>query len=405
MSRLARTLALAPIVALSLAGCVPNTTATGSGSAAALTVAMTDTTCQVSAHEAESGTTSFTISNTGTDVNEFEILADDKLRIVGEKENVTPGQTVTMVQQLQPGTYYTACKFRLVGDPIDLTEFTVTGEEVAASSDQEALDAAAVLYLSYVKSQVDELVPAVTTFVNAYIDGDTAKAKSLFSAARVSYERVEPTAEQFGDLDPKIDYRKPGADAEGLDWTGFHRIEADLWFDEAGKNYPDGSIKKLSSAERKTVGTQLITDVTDLSSKVNATDFTLSISDITNGAVGLLDEVAAPDGKLSGEEDEFSHTDLSDFYANVEGADVAYGTVRDIALSKGTEGKELVDELDTQFAAMKKLLSTYGSYADGFDSYDTVSQDKRNALAAQLNALSEPLSKLAHTVLELPTAN
>lgn len=398
MPRRARILAIAPLVALSLAGCVPNVT-NSSDSAGAISVAVDDTSCAVSTSTATSGTVTFSITNSGSDVNEFEILAEDKLRIVGEKENLTPGQTATFVQQLQPGTYYTACKFQLVGDPIGIAEFTVSGESIAAADNQEALDSAAKLYLSYVQSQVSELVPAVKTFVTAFIDGDTKKAKSLFSAARVYYERIEPTAEQFGDLDPKIDYRKPGAEAEGLDWTGFHRIEADLWFSEATKNYSDGSISKLTAAQRKTLGTQLITDVTELSTKVNASDFSLTVSDITNGAVSLLDEVAAPDGKLSGEEDEFSHTDLSDFYANVEGAEVAYGTVRDIAAAKSDAGAQLVAELDTQFAAMKKLLSTYGSYDAGFVSYDTVSDSKRNALAAQLNALSEPLSKLAAIVL------
>ena len=129
--------------------------------------------------------------------------------------------------------------------------------------------------------------------------------------------------------------------------------------------------------------------------------FELTLADISNGAIGLLDEVSAPDGKLPGEEDEFSHTDLYDFYANVEGAEVAFETVKKIASAKGEEGKKLVAELEKQFKAMKDLLGTYGSYEEGFVDYSTVGQDERNELAAQLNALSEPLSKLTHTVLGL----
>jgi len=110
-------------LALVLAGCVPNNAAGG----AALTVTMTDDTCAVSEATTAAGTVTFSITNNGTDVNEFEILADDKLRIVGEKENVTPGQTVSYVAQLAPGTYYTACKFQLIGAPTGVAEFTVTG--------------------------------------------------------------------------------------------------------------------------------------------------------------------------------------------------------------------------------------------------------------------------------------
>ena len=60
-------------------------------------------------------------------------------------------------------------------------------------------------------------------FVAAYEAGDYDKARELYADARVHWERIEPTAEAFGDLDPKIDYREVDAVAEGLDWTGFHR--------------------------------------------------------------------------------------------------------------------------------------------------------------------------------------
>ena len=190
-------------LALVLAGCVPNNAAGG----AALTVTMTDDTCAVSEATTAAGTVTFSITNNGTDVNEFEILADDKLRIVGEKENVTPGQTVSYVAQLAPGTYYTACKFQLIGAPTGVAEFTVTGEASGVSADDQALtDQAVTNYISYIKSQVSELIPQVKAFTDAYASGDDETARSLYALARVSYERIEPTAEAFGDLDPKIDY-------------------------------------------------------------------------------------------------------------------------------------------------------------------------------------------------------
>ncbi|HTN58080.1 MAG TPA: PbrT family lead (Pb2+) uptake porter, partial [Protaetiibacter sp.] len=63
------TLALA---ALALAGCVPN-----APGGTALTVDITDSGCAVSANTAVAGAVSFTLTNNGTDVNEFEILAED----------------------------------------------------------------------------------------------------------------------------------------------------------------------------------------------------------------------------------------------------------------------------------------------------------------------------------------
>lgn len=386
-------------LALALAGCVPNTTAGG----AALTVAITDDTCVVSESTAAAGPVTFSITNSGTDVNEFEILAGDKLRIVGEKENITPGSTVSYVAQLGPGTYYTACKFQLIGAPTGVAEFTVTGEATATSADEQALsDRAVTNYVSYIRSQVAELQPQVQALADAYAAGDDEAARSLFASARVSYERIEPTAEAFGDLDPKIDYREVDAVAEGLDWTGFHRIEKDLWPPAAGDLNSDGTSALLdwapSTAEERTAYADgLVADVQQLADLVNAEGFTVSLGDISNGAIGLLDEVAV--GKISGEEDWWSHTDLYDFYANVQGAEVAFGNVKGIAAGKGADGAALVDDIESQFTALKALLAQYGSLESGFVGYDTVTEDQRKELSDQVNALAEPLSNLTHTVL------
>ena len=390
------------VIALALAGCVPN----GTPGADALSVAVTDDTCEVSESTTTAGTVTFSITNSGTDVNEFEILADDKLRIVGEKENITPGQTVSYVAQLGPGTYFTACKFQLIGAPTGIAEFTVTGEASAVSADeQELTDRAVTNYVGYIRSQVAELVPQVQALADAYAAFDDEAARSLFASARVSYERIEPTAEAFGDLDPKIDYREVDAAAEGLAWTGYHRIEKDLWPPAEGELNSDGESAFLdwapsTAAERTEYAAGLVESVQELSDLVTADDFSVSLGDISNGAIGLLDEVAV--GKISGEEDWWSHTDLWDFFANVQGAEVAFGNVKDIAATKGDDGTALVDDIEGEFAALKDLLAEYGSLETGFTSYDEVTEAQRRELSDQVNALAEPLSQLTHTVLALP---
>ena len=54
--------------------------------------------------------------------------------------------------------------------------------------------------------------------------GDLAAAQAAYIKARPFYERIEPVAESFPDLDPAIDLRVGDVEA-GTTWTGFHPIE------------------------------------------------------------------------------------------------------------------------------------------------------------------------------------
>ena len=161
---------------------------------------------------------------------------------------------------------------------------------------------------------------------------------------RAYYERIEPIAESLGDLDPKIDFREVDAVADGLDWTGFHRIEKDLWVPAEDALNADGETPAWQDwapstpEERAAFGDQLIADVQELYDYVHSADFQTAlesqgVAGLSNGAIALLDEVAT--GKISGEEDWWSGTDLWDFAANVEGSKMAFSLVRDFARVEG----------------------------------------------------------------------
>jgi iron uptake system component EfeO len=387
LAALAGTLAGAVTIALALSGCVPNR-ASADGEAIAAT--LTDTKCTVSQSSAPSGAITFQVTNTGADVNEFEILASDKLRIAGEKENIGPGTTVNYVVQLPEGHYFTACRKGMTGSPTHLAAFTVTKGTGTTSTAGESKQVAQAVtnYIAYVKEQAGQLLTATTSFATAYEAGDDAAARSQYASARAFYERIEPTAEQFGDIDPALDLRE--ADLEsGQTWTGWHRIEKDLWA-PSGFTPSDAGI-------RKQLGTQLVYDTRRLSDLVTAKDFTLTIDQISNGSIGLMEEVSRT--KITGEEETFSHTDLWDFQANVEGANVAYGIVRGIAGTKGQNGTQVVKKLDTEFAAIQKLLAQYKK-GDGFVTYTDLSTGQVKELSDAVNALSEPLSQLTSIIVK-----
>jgi len=384
--------AAAGALALILTGCVPNNqTASSGSSAASVSVKASDDACELSTTTAPSGAITFTIANSGSDVSEFEILAEDKLRIIGEKENVGPGTTPKYVAQLEPGTYYTSCKPGMVGAGVGETKFTVTdsGTKIVPASDKKAIAGAVAQYVSYAKDQVGELVTDTQAFVTAYQAGDTATAQKLYPTARAHYERIEPLAEKFPDLDTDMDIREADLDA-GATWTGWHRIEKDLW---APAGYTP-----LTAAERTTVGDKLNDDTKKLYDLFYDKDFSVTLGDVSNGAIGLMDEVAT--GKITGEEETFSHTDLWDFQANIEGAKISFENVRDIAEGKGAAGKKLVGQIDGDFATLSTTLAKYGSLDSGYTLYTELSTDQVKELSDQVNALAEPLSKLTAVVLK-----
>jgi iron uptake system component EfeO len=374
-----------------LAGCTDNTSAGNSGAAAsanprALTVQATDSECKLSAVSAPSGALTFAVTNGGTKVTEFYLYGEDGMRIVGEVENIGPGITRELVMEVAPGSYITACKPGMVGDGIR-APFSVSdsGEEHGPSgNDVELVEQANQNYQRYVEDQTEQLVAGTGQFVAAYKAGKDDEARAIYPVARMHWERIETVAESFGDLDPKLDLRE--ADLEpGERWTGWHRIEKDLWPARA-KNY-----EQLSKAERAVYSDDLVKNTAILQDRVE--DLTYTADEIANGSRGLLDEVAT--GKVTGEEEYWSRTDLWDFQANIEGALVGFEGLRPLLKQKDPE---LDSQIAAKFAAVLTLLDAQ-RVGDGFKAYDQLSRAEIKELSDAVNALSEPLSKLAAAVI------
>ena len=386
-----RLLALGAATALvTLAGCTDNAPSAGSAGSAgssgsgALAVTSTDSACEVSANQAGSGNLVFNVTNGGSKVTEFYLLADDGLRIVGEVENIGPGLSRDLVVRAAPGSYYTACKPGMVGDGIR-SAFTVTdsGADLDAGSDPQLVEQANTQYASYVKDQTEQLLTGTKEFASAFTAGDEAKARALYAPTRVHWERIETVAESFGDLDPRMDLRE--ADLEpGQKWTGWHVAEKDLWPPKTGYT-------KLTDAQRKQIADQLVADTQTLYDRTR--DMTYTVDQIGNGAKGLLDEVAT--GKVTGEEEAWSHTDLWDFQANVDGAKVAWEGLRPILKKRDAA---LDSQIQLRFSELQKLLDQHKK-GDGFVTYDKLSKAQVKELSDAVNALSEPLSKVTAAVV------
>ncbi len=98
---------------------------------------------------------------------------------------------------------------------------------------------------------------------------------------------------------------------------------------------------------------------------------------------------------MTGEEEAFSHTDLVDFAANVDGARKVFELLQPVVAEKD---KALSDTLVREFADVQALLGKYRE-GTGYVSYDKVGAAQRKELSDAVNALGEPLSKLAAAVV------
>ena len=248
---------------------------------------------------------------------------------------------------------------------------TEVSEEVTAEIDPALLDEAVAEYDAYVEQETGDFVTATEEFLAPVEEGDIEAAKGAYPGARVHFERIEPVAGAFGDLDPDIDGRE--GDIPPKDWGGYHRIEKALWIDES----TEGLEKTIS---------ELRNDVANLDDIAIKAEF--DPEEIAQGSVDLLAEVSA--SKITGEEERYSHTDLWDFEANVAGAEAGFEALQP-ALEQ--TDPELVAEIEAEFEAMYEVLDQYRE-GDGFVLYDTLSEEQTQELAQQIDTLGEPLSQV-----------
>ena len=373
--------ALALTTALALGACGSSGTSSGDSSSSAgvaqkVQVTSTDDACTLSTTSATAGPVTFTVENTGSDVTEFYVYGKGD-RVLGEVENVAPGISRSLTVELtDAGTYTTACKPGMTGDGIR-GDFTVTGSADAAGASDASLTAATTDYARYVDEQSELLVTRTKAFVAAVKAGDVARAKRLYPKAREPWERIEPVAESFGDLDPKIDGRAD-VTAEGMSFTGYHRLEKDLW---------GGGLSPTAD----TIADALLSDVRTVAAKASELDYTPL--QLANGAKALVDEMAT--GKVTGEEERYSHTDLHDFEANFDGSVAALDALRPALRERAPK---LLTRIDATAADLRATLEEH-ERADGtFTDYTDLTPDEVKALSDDLDAFSEQVARVAGVV-------
>ncbi|WP_278926085.1 iron uptake system protein EfeO [Staphylococcus auricularis] len=253
-------------------------------------------------------------------------------------------------------------------------------EETATKSNSEnkaELEKATKEYKAFTDNELDKFLTGTEQFVTAIKNEDMEEAKKLYPNVRMYYERSEPVAEAFGDLDPKIDARLADMKEENKEdeWSGYHKIEKDLYEDQ-----------KITDTTKQDAD-QLLKDVKELRAKTDTLDITPKL--MVQGSVDLLNEVST--SKITGEEEIYSHTDLYDFKANIEGAEKIYELFKPTLDKKD---KDLSQNIKEKFDKVNELLDQYkkdGGYID----YTELNDDQKKELSNAVNELGEPLSQMA----------
>jgi iron uptake system component EfeO len=327
---------------------------------------LTDAGCEPHNASAPAGPINFEVENGGTgSVTELEVL--DGETILGERENITEGLNRSFALTLEEGEYTLRCN----GGTEEDGTLKVSGELQTKTSPE--IEKAIESYRQYLIKNTNELTEKTEPFVAAVVAGNIALAKKLYPEPRINYERIEPVAESFGDLDPRIDAREN--DVAKSEFGGFHRIEKALWEEE--------NLKGM-----KPVAEGLMADVEELAEKVKGVK--LQAVQIANGSNELLTEVST--SKITGEEERYSHIDLVDFKANVEGSEDAFNAIKPL-MEK--QDPKLVKEIEANFAAVYTALKPYEtSKWPGFVLYGDLTKADTRKLAQVIDTLAENLSQV-----------
>jgi len=335
-------------------------------------VAVTDSRCDPMELNVPAGKVQFTIRNKSMRALEFEIL--DGVMVVEERENIAPGFMQKMTAKLEPGQYDMTCG--LLTNPRGTLR--VSADENAAPYEVSPRDLLGPLaeYKFYVSLQTRDLVESTRAFTDAIRAGDLEQARMLYEPAREPYERIEPIAELFADLDASIDAREDDFAGGSKDpaFTGFHRLEYLLWVEQ-------------DTTAAKPFADRLDADVAELAERIRQLPF--PPEKVVGGAAALIEEVAA--SKLSGEEDRYARTDLADFQANLDGAKKILSLFQPL-LEKVDE--PLSKRLIHNFDSVQSRLASYRDDKGVFASYEALSDADRQALKGPITLLAEDLSRL-----------
>jgi iron uptake system component EfeO len=342
-----------------------------------VSISLTPQGCAPKPAKISAGQVQFNVANSGASaVSEAELRTSDLAKILGEQENLTPGLSGGFALTLQPGTYTINCP----GAAQQHWTLTVTGKATGAAwPSNPQLTAAVSGYSGYITQNAARLVTSTQQFCAAIDAKNLSQAQLLYPKARVYYERIEPVAEIWGNLDTDIDGRWENPVTVQSQFTGFHRLEQMLWADNT-----------LTGAAPMCAG--LVKNEQQLLTLVRSASY--NPLEMASGATDLINEAAT--AKIDGEEERYSNTDLPVFQANVDGAMEVVALLKPYLEKKDPSLLAQIQQRDAAITAqLVKVQASPGYDGTGYVEYSTVLTSQRRQLSGVVNAFAEALSKVS----------
>ena len=204
------------------------------------------------------------------------------------------------------------------------------------------------------------MIAATKIFTDAVRAGDIAEGQGQLRAAAATTGRPSSQSPAwYPSVDGAVDSRVDDfATVQDPAFSGWHRIEYMLWV--------ENKLTPLS----KHYANLLDKDLKPLPGLLEKSKMTSK--DVAQGAGGLIEEVS--EGKITGEEDRYSHTDLYDLAANVNGSFRAFQTYEPMLV---TVDKPLEPKIEQAFLDSKALLGKYQHQDGSYESFTALTEGRQ----------------------------
>lgn len=327
--------------------------------------------CEPNAITVPAGKNAFRIVNASDRAVEWEIL--DGVLVVEERENIVPGLSQIINANLQPGDYAITCG--LLSNPRGTLHVTATAESDAAAKARPSMVAfigPLSEYRVYLSTQSSALIRAVNDLQQAIESGDLAQAQQAYAPARAAYQRIAPAAQRLAELDNAINARADYFEKREQDpgFSGFHRIEFGL--------FSQKSVEGLTPVVQK-----LQSDIATLKQQLLAQS--IAPEQLASMIVRSMRSLA--EIRSNGEEERYSHIDVTGFAANLEGTRKVIELLRPLLAKTSGDVLKKIDSATTGLDDQLLMLKT----DNGFKPYDQVSAEQRKQIADKAKALADAL--------------